>query len=557
MIRKSFSRPLALSRITTAIGLLLACSLCYTSCRKPGVAEQQPQSVKKTITARMELKMEMADVVARMPQTIMYSLGNKAKFYTDRAQWQYTDKGLLARIPTTEGRNKYIYALKPYSNPGTIDVYAVQFMPDEAYKGDTYSGKMVWLNLQDGNLYGITYKKGMVVGQMQPQQLFPTCLEQSMLERGYFYLDGDKLVVRNDDDPKVLNDVNPWCCMIKNPESQWEKLGDWLIGIFDGTIEESPYTNPDGAAGGGTGDYSNPPGSTGGDGYSDGGEGWNNNDPNDPGNNGPFGPNLPSGSLQVAYVGNSLGLNQAQRDWLEQHLSICIDVMDFLMEPHPGQTMDQSNEIAREHLLRMITDPAYLVFVNNYNQNNTGMWWMNENWLDNPINDFQLAPNQAYQQFQELKAAEKVLVATYPVQAYIIFQNSKLAQLVSEATGLPQPTNGKQDAFRHAFFQAINVRDVMPRVMPYTSATEIVTQFANAHETETPPGEELAKVMDIHNNQVGISYCWNCFSLTTADNAIRDAIMNALNVGELRYLAPLDANNMIILNQTQIIPTNQ
>jgi hypothetical protein len=133
----------------------------------------------------------------------------------------------------------------------------------------------------------------------------------------------------------------------------------------------------------------------------------------------------------------------------------------------------------------------------------------------------------------------------------------------------------KKDAFRHAFFNAINTRDVPPRLIggaPASSST-IVKNFADAHESEVPPQLQLEATMDRFNNQVGIDYCWNCFSPFSSNYSIATAIKTKLEAGELRYLSPLNNNlyppydkdnpncaictNGIVPGVTVLTPTNQ
>jgi hypothetical protein len=69
-------------------------------------------------------------------------------------------------------------------------------------------------------------------------------------------------------------------------------------------------------------------------------------------------------------------------------------------------------------------------------------------------------------------------------------------------------------------------------------ASNIVLQFANAHESEVPSALNLEKDMDLFNNSVGINYCLNCW--TTSNSSIASAILTKLNNGDLRYIKPLD-----------------
>lgn len=188
----------------------------------------------------------------------------------------------------------------------------------------------------------------------------------------------------------------------------------------------------------------------------------------------------------------------------------------------------------------MITDIEYYNFVQNHIQTgNAGLvWWTDLVWIANP-NNFNLDITRATDQIGQLTAEEIALSAIYPVQAFIIRNNITIAFAMS-GSRIPTGTglNDKRDAFRHAFFQAINTRDVPGRIFPNPiSGSAIVTLFANAHESEVPTQLQLEKEMDLFNNNIGISYCWNCW--VTSNNSIADALMVKLNNGELRYLRPI------------------
>ena len=119
-------------------------------------------------------------------------------------------------------------------------------------------------------------------------------------------------------------------------------------------------------------------------------------------------------------------------------------------------------------------------------------------------------------------------------------QNINVAKSQSDLTGLIEPLNGKKDAFRHAFFQAINIRDVPSRRFPfYVSREYIVRAFSNAHESEVPQQLQLEKQMDLYNNGVGLDYCSACNS-SNSNSEIKNGIMTLLNNGSLLYLNPLD-----------------
>ncbi len=595
--RKGLAGFLALAFIT----------LLYPSCKKPQLEETPKPS--KTVNGQVPVTINLEEVYARLPQTVMYNLAGDVHLNLAEAQWRYEQEYVMVRIPLNNAVDRsYLYAVKPYNAPlGPVRSFLVQFLPEDGSTASDFSGKQMWLNLQDGQVYGVSYVHNTATSFLTSEPTYQYW-ELSMLNAGLFYFDGnDKIGVYPDP-------TNPDPIWVPDPRGNYEptmlyqkglahglfaKMLNGLGGIFkavgglfkDGGSGGSGGPGAWGPGGGGMyggGDNpNNPPGSGG----PIGGSGYENppSPPPPPFNiwdnaigsttwaslgetNGTSSPlyingvsmeNVVAGGQQVynivnptiSYLQSVLGLNQAQSDWLTLNIDKANRMKNFILVYEPNLTQQQKKDAVREHILLMMNDPSYFSFVTNYEQNNAGMWWINETWLDNPANDFQLYPQQNYQQSQSLNAAEKALVALYPGAAYVIHHNVPIAFTYSQNTGLPQPHNGKQDAFRHAFFQAINTRDVMPR-FPIT-ASMIVRMFSDAHESDVPPSQELEKTMDLFNNEIGINYCWNCVSGVTSSNSIRDAILTRLNNGELRYLKPLDANDNIIQGTTVILPTNQ
>ncbi len=104
--------------------------------------------------------------------------------------------------------------------------------------------------------------------------------------------------------------------------------------------------------------------------------------------------------------------------------------------------------------------------------------------------------------------------------------------------------NGLGDAFRHAFFHALNSVSI---------GIELSKLLGDAHEVNTPQNSTLKKEMDLFNNAVG--------RLFETQRAIgqtpQDFVKTALEAGGLRYLTPLNPNGSIIPGVTELKPTNQ
>lgn len=277
-------------------------------------------------------------------------------------------------------------------------------------------------------------------------------------------------------------------------------------------------------------------------------------------------------TVDYGYLNNTLALEDAQYQLLVANPLEAAQVYLYLQT----STQPDKTVIAKEHVQQMLVDTDYMDFVKNHSLSGAGhlVWWEDNTWLGNP-NNFSLDFDD--DQYQKLKTAEKSLVGVFPLQAYIISKNVQPSFQMSTqqmGAGTNNGLSDKKDAFRHAYFNAINTRDVPPRLVPVPiSASAIVRLFADAHETETPQQLQLEAQMDRFNNQVGIDYCWNCLPGFSSDASIAGMIKQMLNQGELRYLTPIDnvhyypydknnpncatCTNGIIPGVTVLTPTNQ
>lgn len=166
-------------------------------------------------------------------------------------------------------------------------------------------------------------------------------------------------------------------------------------------------------------------------------------------------------------------------------------------------------------------------------------WWDDEAWLDE---NFTLNG-----EIGSLTLNEKALIALYPITALRIRTNAGTAQAMTVSKMGMNGRNDKSDAFRHAFFQAINTRDV-------GSAKTLL--FSNAHESETPTELLLEKEMDLFNNAVGIEVGYGTIPIINGDAGLATKVMEKLTTGKLIYLAPLDSYSRIIPNVTVKKATN-
>jgi hypothetical protein len=184
------------------------------------------------------------------------------------------------------------------------------------------------------------------------------------------------------------------------------------------------------------------------------------------------------------------------------------------------------------------------------------LWWEDELWLDN---NFKL--NVDPDQYSKLTAQEKMLVRIFPASAYRISLNISKANQETIARFGVNGLNDKSDAFRHAYFQAINCLVVLPAK---------VQLFADAHESEVPFILSLEKEMDLFNNSVGIAIGSSMIPFLGSNTSASSKVWDAKENGELKYLAPLNltlsppwnancgnCGNGIVPGVTHLVPSNQ
>ena len=179
-------------------------------------------------------------------------------------------------------------------------------------------------------------------------------------------------------------------------------------------------------------------------------------------------------------------------------------------------------------------------------------WWNDYNYLNN---NFSL---DTFDPYKRLTEEEKRLVKIFPTLAYLMNKNKTTAKNETVARFNLNGRNDKSDAFRHAYFNALNTRSAKVAIVGNGAA--VVRLFGEAHESEEPINLQLEVQMDLNNNDVGINFCSNCYPGSTTDQTISDGIMQLLINGGLIYLNPLTypiaPPNFGINNLTQLTPTN-
>lgn len=117
-----------------------------------------------------------------------------------------------------------------------------------------------------------------------------------------------------------------------------------------------------------------------------------------------------------------------------------------------------------------------------------------------------------------ITSAEAKLVAQHPIDASMVYANAKTAQDAAAAIYKSSTLYlGNGDAFRHTYWNDLNVKFV---------GTSEAEQFATAHESETPSGND--KTMDLRNNSIGRS-----IGSSTSQSNLKSKIVSYCDFGNL------------------------
>lgn len=135
---------------------------------------------------------------------------------------------------------------------------------------------------------------------------------------------------------------------------------------------------------------------------------------------------------------------------------------------------------------------------------------------------------------ENINDCESKLIEEYKIEAIKIYYNRKSAISMTKKMFGKNETNDCSDAFRHAFFNALNVKSV---------GRTLADQFAYAHECLNPKDRNDVQ-MDFYNNFVGMAIVDHNY---VPNEEIAEIICTKLALGELKILAdPSDNNSNII-----------
>lgn len=226
--------------------------------------------------------------------------------------------------------------------------------------------------------------------------------------------------------------------------------------------------------------------------------------------------NSHSNSAEVQALFDFLNDNQSSVD----AQALVIKAIDFFLN-FPTDDLNINDEDLLNEIIDALNDLSSFTDAD-YPGKDDGLpfeWWNDDDFILNSGN-FDIDDEQP-------NAKEVALFAIFPSQAILHIENSvtalnKAEELVNNGT-LTGIGDGKADAFRHAFWNALGTAEF---------GTEIMKLFADAHEW----GETgLSVTMDFYNNHKGrvIGENYNFF---TSEATVSAAILQAVFNGTLKYI---------------------
>lgn len=122
---------------------------------------------------------------------------------------------------------------------------------------------------------------------------------------------------------------------------------------------------------------------------------------------------------------------------------------------------------------------------------------------------------------KKLNAAEMILAAAYPAEAILVYKHTETAEnTVAKYYNNPTADNGNANAFKHAFWSGIMLKNLPKRA----------GQWTTAHEMSS--GDDIAVQMDLHNNHYGRQLHQSMGSPSDAEFA--KELMKRIDRGELK-----------------------
>jgi hypothetical protein len=247
------------------LGLLTTAILIFSSgCKKPS---DQNIALKTMNGALDSKKFSFDDILSKLPRSVLYNLGDQAKFYTNEAETQvYSDGSKILRFPISEDRQRYIYAVKGANPDVAMKVYLRHIITRSgSYETNNYNAVEDIIDVESWTVYRQEFTNNRLSKYYDEVTALTPGWEQCAVQNGDFIINGDGLIDENPN-PQSTARRGPIPCP-PNPNrgggSGWirrtlERVGDFFRNLTagDGMANDDAFYPPYTGGGG----YGIPPG---------------------------------------------------------------------------------------------------------------------------------------------------------------------------------------------------------------------------------------------------------------------------------------------------------
>lgn len=129
----------------------------------------------------------------------------------------------------------------------------------------------------------------------------------------------------------------------------------------------------------------------------------------------------------------------------------------------------------------------------------------------------------------DLSDVEQELYDENPSVGDDVLYEGYVAKNAAESSGLDGAHNGKQDAFRHAYWNALMLDEV---------GRTWAERWGTAHEDGATSQPQIERTMDLTNNERGRQAAEEVIAVNqvVTDSELKDEVMAYLNLGKLVYI---------------------
>lgn len=199
-------------------------------------------------------KFSFEEILEKLPQSVLYNLGDEAKFYTNEAQVQeYSNGSKILRFPISEDRRRYIYAVKSSNPDAEMKVYLRHIIASSgSYETNNYTAVEDIIDVASWTVYRQEFANNRLSKYYDEVTALTPGWEQCAVQNGDFMINGDGLIDENPNPSSLQRGPIP--CP-PNPNrgggSGWirrtlERVGDFFRNLTasDGMANDDAFYPP-------------------------------------------------------------------------------------------------------------------------------------------------------------------------------------------------------------------------------------------------------------------------------------------------------------------------